>query len=96
MIPVPHVPATGLQATPAGDGTRLPSWKLDERCAEGAQGGAAMPPWFGLLFWVLLGSSVAGMVILSGSDLPPASAVRQTDAAALPDGWTFPAGCLSW
>ena len=55
-----------------------------------------MAPWFGLLFWVLLGASVVGMVILSGSDLPPASAAQQADAAGFPDGWTFPAGCLSW
>ena len=54
-----------------------------------------MPSWFGLLFWVLLGASVVGMVILSGSDLPPASAAQQADAA-FSDGWTFPAGCLSW
>ena len=52
---------------------------------------------FGLLFWVLIGSTVAGMVILSGLDLPPAGAtVRPGGAAApLPDGWTFPPGCLA-
>ena len=51
----------------------------------------------GLLFWVLIGSSVAGMVILSGLDLPPAGAVvRPAGAvAALPDGWTFPPGCFA-
>jgi hypothetical protein len=95
MIPVSHVSATRLRAAPVGDGTHLPAQKLDERCAESAQGGAAMPPWFGLLFWVLLGASVVGMLILSGSDLPPASATQQADAA-FSDGWTFPAGCLSW
>jgi hypothetical protein len=51
----------------------------------------------GLLFWVLIGSSVAGMVILSGLDLPPAGAVVRPAgaAAALPDRWTFPPGCFA-
>ena len=46
----------------------------------------------GLLFWALIGSSVAGMVILSGLDLPPAGAVVRrarrrrspTDGPSLP------------
>jgi hypothetical protein len=55
-----------------------------------------MPSWLGPLFWLLIGLSVAGIAVLSASDLPPAAAAQQAALAALPDGWTFPAGCLSW
>ncbi len=55
-----------------------------------------MPSWFGLVFWVLMGLSVVGMAVLSTSDLRPAAAVQQATMAALPEGWTFPAGCLPW
>jgi hypothetical protein len=50
---------------------------------------------FNLLLWVALGLHLVGMAILATESLPPAAA-RAADVAPLPDGWTFPAGCLSW
>ena len=61
-----------------------------------ACGERTMPSWLGPLFWLLIGLSVAGIAVLSASDLPPAAAVQQATVAALPEGWTFPAGCLPW
>ena len=53
-----------------------------------------MRSWFKLLFWIALGVQLVGMAILSRESLPPANAAQLTGVTALPDGWTFPPGCL--
>jgi hypothetical protein len=55
-----------------------------------------MTSWFDRLIWAAFGLSLVTMTIFATDTLPPAAAALRAGLAALPDGWTFPAGCLSW
>jgi hypothetical protein len=52
-----------------------------------------MTAWFDRLLWVAAGLAFVGVAVLATESLPSAAAAR---LLALPEGWTFPAGCLSW
>ena len=55
-----------------------------------------MTSWFDRLFIVVMGLFLAGMVMLSGEALPPAAAVEQAGAVALPFGLTLADLCSPW